>query len=109
LKEGLSIYNYVFTSPMDNKCFYNSDGDFLIVPQLGNLLIITEFGKLFITPCEIIVIPRGIKFSVFPVGDKEKTEKNEKTEKTEKSLYRGYVVEVFKGHFELPNLGPIGF
>jgi homogentisate 1,2-dioxygenase len=37
------------------------------------------------------VIPRGIKFSI----DLEKPA-------------RGYVCEVFKGHFRIPDLGPIG-
>jgi homogentisate 1,2-dioxygenase len=78
---------------MDNAALYNSDGDFLIVPQQGSLDVITEFGRIFVEPCEILVIPRGIKFSVnLMSGEKA----------------RGYVLEVFEGHFELPSLGPIG-
>lgn len=61
---------------MHNKCFYNSDGDFLIgevhgrwpsqggkecfllsaVPQMGGLHILTEFGQLHVEPKEIVVI-----------------------------------------------------
>lgn len=51
----------------------------------------TEFGKLTVKPREILVIPRGVKFSV------ELTKP-----------IRGYICEVFKGHFKLPDLGPIG-
>ena len=91
LKEGLTIYNYVANTSMVNKAFYNSDGDFLIVPQHGVLYIRTELGDLQVEPCEIVVIPRGIKFAVLVNG-----------------LVRGYVIETFKGHFELPGLGPIG-
>jgi len=38
--------------------------ELLIVPQLGALDIATEFGRIDIAPCEIAVIPRGIKFKV---------------------------------------------
>ena len=70
---------------------YNSDGDFLIVPQKGSLHITTEFGKLVVPPEEICIIPRGCKFSV---------EVNEAS--------RGWICEIYKGHFKIPDLGPIG-
>lgn len=85
---------------MKNESFFNSDGDFLIgnkynlnilVPFEGEMLITTEMGKLTVKPREIVVIPRGIKYSV------ELTKP-----------IRGYICEVFKGHFKLPDLGPIG-
>ena len=63
----------------------------MIVPQKGSLKITTEFGKLLIKPNEICVIQRGMRFSI---------------DISEPS--RGYVCEVYNGHFELPNLGPIG-
>lgn len=44
-------------------------------------------------PGEICVIQRGMRFSV---GLQDTT------------AARGYVLEVFSGHFELPDLGPIG-
>jgi len=71
--------------------FYNADGEMLVVPQEGALRVQTEMGLMDVTPGEIFVIPRGIKFSVSP---------------TQPS--RGYVMEVFKGHFQLPELGPLG-
>ena len=76
---------------MENQAFYNSDGDFLIVPQEGVLYLKTEFGKLVVGPREIVVIPRGIKFSIDVEGQSN-----------------GWICEIYKGHFRLPDLGPIG-
>jgi homogentisate 1,2-dioxygenase len=97
LHHGLAIHMYFANANMDNKAMQNADGDFLIVPQTGTLLIKTEMGKLRVEPCEIVVIQRGIKFSV------SIEELGEATEDAS-----GYILEIFKGHFELPNLGPIG-
>lgn len=91
LKDGLCIYNYIANKSMKNSALCNSDGDFLIVPQEGCLFIQTEMGLLKVQPCEIVVIPRGIKFSI-----------------NVNTLSRGYVLEIFKGHFQLPELGPLG-
>lgn len=91
IKNGLAIYLYGANASMHNKAFYSSDGDFLIVPQKGTLYITTELGKLVVEPTEIVVIPRGIKFSIDIEG-----------------FARGYALEVFKAHFKLPDLGPIG-
>lgn len=95
LKNGLGIHFYNFKKDMVRKAFYNSDGDFLIVPVSGELLITTEFGKLHVPPLHIAVIQRGIKFSVSRVGDTT-------------NPASGFILEVYKGHFELPELGPIG-
>ena len=67
---------------MHHEAFYNSDGDFLIVPQKGTLVITTEFGKMNVAPNEICVIQQGMKFSV---------------NISEPS--RGYICEVFNGHY----------
>ena len=40
---------------------YNSDGDFLFVPQLGDLKVTTEFGRLLVQPNEICVIQQGMR------------------------------------------------
>jgi homogentisate 1,2-dioxygenase len=91
-KTGLAIHLYVGNTGMGNKAMYNSDGDYLIVPQLGRLDIRTEMGCLEVSPGEIVVIQRGIYFSIdLPDG-----------------FSRGYILEVFEGHFKLPDLGPIG-
>ncbi|KAK9887839.1 hypothetical protein WA026_000149 [Henosepilachna vigintioctopunctata] len=91
LKLGLGIHVYSCNVSMKNRAFYNSDGDFLIVPQHGNLRIKTEFGKLTVEPNEICVIQQGMRFQV---------------EISEPS--RGYILEVYGRHFTLPDLGPIG-
>ncbi|XP_052245250.1 homogentisate 1,2-dioxygenase-like isoform X2 [Dreissena polymorpha] len=90
-RHGAAIYIYTCNSPMGDRCFYSSDGDFLIVPQQGSLLITTEFGRILVDPNEICVIQLGMRFNVSVTGES-----------------RGYVVEVFDGHFQLPDLGPIG-
>ncbi|XP_054163160.1 homogentisate 1,2-dioxygenase-like [Oppia nitens] len=90
-RHGMAVHIYAINNSMENKCFYNSDGDLLIVPQIGQLLITTEFGRIQVEPNEICVIQQGIKFSV---------------DITQPS--RGYVLEVYDNHFVLPTLGPIG-
>lgn len=93
VKSGLAIFIYTAGASMrDRTAFYSSDGDFLIVPQHGVLDIQTEFGHILARPNEIVVIPRGIKYRIIqPAGP-----------------VRGYILEVFDGHFKLPELGPIG-
>eukprot|EP01087_Luapelamoeba_hula_P007990 TRINITY_DN1982_c0_g1_i1.p1 TRINITY_DN1982_c0_g1~~TRINITY_DN1982_c0_g1_i1.p1 ORF type:complete len:455 (-),score=62.84 TRINITY_DN1982_c0_g1_i1:39-1379(-) len=91
MRAGIGIYVYTANVSMEDKAFYNSDGDLLIVPQKGPLVIQTEFGFIDVAPGEITVIQRGIRFSV---------------QLSEPS--RGYILEVYDGHFELPDLGPIG-
>lgn len=91
LRSGVSVYIYACNASMVNKCFYDADGDLLIVPQQGALNIKTEFGKLRVKPNEICVIQQGMRFSVEIEGPT-----------------RGYILEVYDNHFILPNLGPIG-
>lgn len=95
-KNGLAIHIYTMTMGMSErkKCFSNSDGDLLIVPQLGTIAVMTEFGRLLVEPGEIIVIQRGIKMAIDLHDGKEA---------------RGYILEPHSpSHFELPDLGPIG-
>lgn len=63
----------------------------LSVPQEGELNLTTEFGLMLVKPLEIVVIPQGIRFAVDVCGPS-----------------RGYVLEVYGVHFQLPDLGPIG-
>jgi len=90
-RHGLAIYIYACNKSMVDTAFQSSDGSFLIVPQEGKLDITTELGKLSVEPNEICVIPMGLRFKVDVGGS-----------------CRGYICEVFDGHFQLPNLGPIG-
>lgn len=93
IKEGCGVFIYAAGRSMDEKsAYYSADGDLLIVPQEGNLDIRTELGWMLVRPLEICVIPRGIKYQVFlPSGPA-----------------RGYALELYQGHFELPPLGVIG-
>lgn len=38
-RTGIQIHIYTFNRSMENRAFYNSDGDFLIVPQLGTIKV----------------------------------------------------------------------
>ncbi|EDO04390.1 hypothetical protein SS1G_06873 [Sclerotinia sclerotiorum 1980 UF-70] len=93
LKHGIGIFIFAAGKNMSkNEAFYSADGDFLIVAQHGVLDIQTELGNLLVRPNEICVIPRGIRYRVeLPEGP-----------------VRGYILELYSGHFQLPELGPIG-
>ncbi|CDF37883.1 homogentisate 1,2-dioxygenase [Chondrus crispus] len=101
-RNGLAIYTYTANKSMINCCFSSSDGDMLIVPEKGTFRFQTELGDLVVPPGHIVVIPRGIRFAV----------KFFDQESPGSTIYdgaaRGYVLEVYSGSFELPNLGPIG-
>ena len=88
---GLAVHIYAANTAMKNRYFYNADGELLIVPQQGAMLLRTELGKLHVNPGEIAVIPRGIKFAVDLDGNS-----------------RGYVCENYGAPLPLPDLGPIG-
>lgn len=89
---GMGIHCYAANISMKNKVFYSSDGEMLFVPQLGNMLVVTEFGKLYVDVGEIMVIPRGVRFSITPVN----------------GPIRGYICENYGHPFELPERGPVG-
>ncbi len=61
---GVGIHLYVANASMTDRFFYNADGEMLIVPQSGRLLLRTEMGILEARPGEIAVIQRGIRFRV---------------------------------------------
>lgn len=89
---GMAIHLYLANRVMVDRYFVNADGELLIVPQQGALVAHTECGTFHLTPGEIGVIPRGMKFSVdLPDG-----------------ASRGYVCENYGAPFELPERGPIG-
>lgn len=93
MKTGVGYFIFAAGKDMHpNEAFYSADGDFLIVVQHGVLDIQTELGKILVRPYEICVIPRGIRYRVtMPEGP-----------------VRGYILELYQGHFQLPELGPIG-
>ncbi|MFG1807247.1 homogentisate 1,2-dioxygenase [Streptomyces sp. NPDC049040] len=91
-REGIGIHWYAANRPMERKVFSSSDGEFLIVPQQGVLLLRTELGLLRAEPGQVALIPRGVRFRVdVPDG-----------------TARGYVCENYGRPFQLPELGPIG-
>lgn len=92
MQSGCAIHLYAANRPMTGRVFYSADGELLIVPQQGRLLLATEFGLIGIEPQEIALIPRGVRFRVeLPDG-----------------RARGYVCENFGAFLRLPDLGPIG-
>ena len=89
---GCAIHVYAANKAMDSRFFYNADGELLIVPQQGRLLLATEMGRLEVEPQEIAVIPRGVRFQVrLPDGEA-----------------RGYICENYGELLRLPDLGVIG-
>src|SRR5688572_2413796 len=61
---GTAIHLYAANVSMIDRFFYNSDGELIILPQLGRLRIFTELGILDVKPNELCVIPRGMRFRV---------------------------------------------
>ncbi|KAF4495759.1 homogentisate 1,2-dioxygenase [Fusarium agapanthi] len=93
-RQGIAVYVYMINTSMVNKAYCNTDGDFLITPQLGIIDIQTEMSRLFVQPGEICVIQRGVRFRInlaegVPVA-------------------RGHIAEVWGSMWELPDLGPVG-
>ena len=89
---GLGVHVYCANRSMTDRYFHNADGEMMVVPQLGGLLIFSELGKLEVKPGEIAVLPRGMKFKVGLLDGPS----------------RGYVCENYGAPFRLPELGPIG-
>ncbi|HVQ77440.1 MAG TPA: homogentisate 1,2-dioxygenase, partial [Candidatus Binatia bacterium] len=90
-QHGIAVHVYRANRPMENRYFYDADGELMLVPQQGAIALATELGRLEARPGEIAVIPRGTKFQVLPDGPS-----------------RGYVCENYGPPFRLPELGPIG-
>jgi len=89
--EGVAVHLYRASKSMVRRVFVDADGELLIMPQLGTLLIASEFGRLEVPPGTVALIPRGVKFRVEVDGEA-----------------RGYVAENHGLPFRLPDLGPIG-
>ena len=89
---GIAVHIYAANQSMTNRVFYDSDGELLIVPQEGALVVRTEMGILEVEPGEICVVQRGIRFRVELPGGSA----------------RGYVCENFGPLLRLPDLGLIG-
>lgn len=89
---GCGINLYAANRSMQGRFFYNADAEMLIVPREGRLRLATELGRFEVEPCEIAVIPRGVRLRVeLPDG-----------------AASGYMLENFGLPFRLPELGPLG-
>jgi homogentisate 1,2-dioxygenase len=89
--EGVAVHVYRASKSMTHRVFVDADGELLIVPQSGELRILTELGRMDVPPGTVAVVPRGVKFRVEVEGES-----------------RGYVAENFGLPLRLPELGPIG-
>src|SRR5215469_6006310 len=52
-RSGVAIHIYRTTKPMQDRVFFDADGELLIVPQLGRLRLATEHGVIEVHPGEI--------------------------------------------------------
>lgn len=91
-RTGMAVHLYAADTPMTDRVFSDADGELLIVPERGGLLLRTEFGPLRAEPGHVALIPRGVRFRVELLD----------------SAVRGYVCENYGSPFVLPDLGPIG-
>src|SRR5215204_520969 len=61
---GIGIHIYRCNRDMENRFFYNADGEMLILPEMGGLTIFTELGVITVDSGEVCCIPRGLKFRI---------------------------------------------
>ncbi len=94
---GMAALVYAANTSMQQRALVNADGELLLIPQQGRLVVTTELGVLDVAPGEIVLIPRGIAFKV-GLPDSE----------AGAGASRGYVCENYGAPFRLPELGPIG-
>jgi homogentisate 1,2-dioxygenase len=90
--DGAGIHLYAANRSMIDRAFVSADGEMLVVPQMGRLRLVTEMGVMTVSPLQIAVIPRGLRFRVELLD----------------GAARGYVCENYGALFRLPELGPIG-
>ena len=90
MQAGMAAHLVLCNRGME-RAFVNADGEMLLVPQQGALVLTTELGVLEVAPGEIALVPRGMAFKVGVAGPT-----------------RIYVAENYGAPFRLPELGPIG-
>ncbi|MDB5700641.1 MAG: homogentisate 1,2-dioxygenase [Sphingomonadales bacterium] len=90
--EGVAVHIYHADTDMTARAFFNADGEMLFIPQQGRLTLMTEMGRIDLSPGEIGLVPRGVRFrALLPDG-----------------IAYGYVAENHGSLFRLPELGPLG-
>jgi homogentisate 1,2-dioxygenase len=87
-----SVYLYSMNQSMEHECFINYDAELLFIPYLGELEVQTELGILTINPGHILMIPRGMGFSLRLLSESAK----------------GYLAENAGIPMHLPELGILG-
>ncbi len=92
---GYGVHLFAANADMGDRAFSSADGDLLIVPQQGTLECRTELGWLRVPPGSILIVPRGLKFSIGVGGDASHGA-------------RGWMLEVYGRRLRLPERGPIG-
>jgi homogentisate 1,2-dioxygenase len=100
---GMAVHLYAASASMRDRYLVDSDGELLFVPELGALTLHTELGPLRVSPGEIAVIPRGIRFRVELPGDDAGPGQGAGYQ-----VARGYLCENFGAPFTLPDRGAIG-
>jgi homogentisate 1,2-dioxygenase len=88
---GMAAHLALMNRSMDSRALVNADSEMLVIPQQGTLRFVTELGVLEAKPGEVVLLPRGVAFSVLVNGPS-----------------RAYVCENHGAPFRLPELGPIG-
>ncbi|EER04290.1 Homogentisate 1,2-dioxygenase, putative [Perkinsus marinus ATCC 50983] len=93
--KGASCGVYDFGKDMSesSRVFIHHDADVMFLPRENVLKIRTELGVLRGGPREMILIPKGIKFTV---------------DKANSGRAKGYFLENYGAPFKIPDLGPIG-
>jgi len=99
-RSGVAIHLYTADTSMTDRVFSTADGELMIVPELGGLLIHTELGLLSVEPGSVALIPRAMKFRIEILGAAGQGDTP--------AFIRGYVCENFGTPFSLPELGFIG-
>ena len=90
--EGVALHVYAANRDMADRVFTDADGELLFIPEHGRLDILTELGRIELSPGQVALVPRGVRFRVLlPDGQA-----------------RGYLAENHGAPFRLPDLGPIG-
>ncbi|GKT21612.1 hypothetical protein AVHM3334_05370 [Acidovorax sp. SUPP3334] len=89
---GMAALVYTANRSMERRALVDADGELLLIPQQGRLVLTTEMGVLEVAPGEVALVPRGVAFKVaLPDGPP-----------------RGHACENYGAAFRLPELGPIG-
>jgi homogentisate 1,2-dioxygenase len=99
-RTGAAIHLYTANTSMTDRALGNADGEMLIIPENGSLLVRTELGVMAVEPAQMALIPRAMKFRV-EIMDSDDS-------RDHAPFVRGYCIENFGVPFKLPELGVIG-